>query len=100
MWILHTNSRIIHGQWFYSLPSGFSELPSENIISNSDTNANYFSLDHQNNILENNNTYIENKKLYQKVKGFSSKFGYSLVINLENDNAEVKFEKTSIKKVK
>ena len=34
VWILHANSRIIHGQWFYSIPSRFlSELPSDNIIS-------------------------------------------------------------------
>ena len=103
VWILHANSRIIHGQWFYSIPSRFlSELPSDNIISNSDTNANYFgNLDYQNNILENNNTYIENKNTILKGdRVFHQKFGYGLVINLENDNAEVKFEKTSTKKVK
>ena len=103
VWILHANSRIIHGQWFYSIPSRFlSELPSDNIISNSDTNANYFgNLDYQNNILENNNTYIENKNTISKGdRVFHQKFGYGLIINIENDNAEVKFEKTSIKKVK
>ena len=103
VWILHANSRIIHGQWFYSIPSRFlSELPSDNIISNSDTNANYFgNLDYQNNILENNNTYIENKDTILKGdRVFHQKFGYGLVINIENDNAEVKFEKTSTKKVK
>ncbi len=103
VWILHANSRIIHGQWFYSIPSRFlSELPSDNIISNSDTNANYFdNLDHQNNVLENNNIYIENKDTILKGdKVFHQKFGYGLVINLENDNAEVNFEKTSTKKVK
>ena len=103
VWILHANSRIIHGQWFYSIPSRFlSELPSDNIISNSDTNANYFgNLDYQNNILENNNIYIENKDIILKGdRVFHQKFGYGLVINLENDNAEVNFEKTSTKKVK
>ena len=103
VWILHANSRIIHGQWFYSIPSRFlSELPSDNIISNSDTNANYFgNLDYQNNILENNNTYIENKDTILKGdRVFHQKFGYGLIINIENDNAEVKFEKTSTKKVK
>ena len=103
VWILHANSRIIHGQWFYSIPSRFlSELPSDNIISNSDTNANYFgNLDYQNNILENNSIYIENKDTILKGdRVFHQKFGYGLVINLENDNAEVKFEKTSTKKVK
>ena len=103
VWILHANSRIIHGQWFYSIPSRFlSELPSDNIISNSDTNANYFgNLDYQNKILENNNIYIENKDTILKGdRVFHQKFGYGLVINLENDNAEVNFEKTSTKKVK
>ena len=103
VWILHANSRIIHGQWFYSIPSRFlSELPSDNIISNSDTNANYFgNLDNQNDILENNNIYIENKDTILKGdRVFHQKFGYGLVINLENDNAEVNFEKTSTKKVK
>ena len=103
VWILHANSRIIHGQWFYSIPSRFlSELPSDNIISNSDTNANYFgNLDYQNNILENNNTYIENKdNILKGDRVFHQKFGYGIVINLENDNAEVNFEKTSTKKVK
>ena len=103
VWILHANSRIIHGQWFYSIPSRFlSELPSDNIISNSDKNANYFgNLDYQNNILENNNTYIENKNTISKGdRVFHQKFGYGLIINIDNDNAEVKFEKTSIKKVK
>ncbi len=103
VWILHANSRIIHGQWFYSIPSRFlSELPSDNIISNSDTNANYFgNLDYQNNILENNNTYIENKDTILKGdRVFHQKFGYGLIIDIENDNAEVKFEKTSTKKVK
>ncbi len=103
VWILHANSRIIHGQWFYSIPSRFlSELPSDNIVSNSDTNNNYFgNLDYQNNILENNSTYIENKDTILKGdRVFHQKFGYGLVINLENDNAEVNFEKTSTKKVK
>ena len=103
VWILHANSRIIHGQWFYSTPSRFlSELPSDNIISNSDTNSNYFgNLDYQSNILKNNHTYIENKDtILNGDRVFHQKFGYGSVINLENDNAEVKFEKTSIKKVK
>ena len=103
VWILHANSRIIHGQWYYSIPSRFlSELPSDNIISNSDTSANYFgNRDYQSNILENNNIYIENKDTILKGdRVFHQKFGYGLVINLENDNAEVNFEKTSTKKVK
>ena len=44
---------------------------------------------------------IENKDTILKGdRVFHQKFGYGLVINLENDNAEVNFEKTSTKKVK
>ncbi len=103
VWILHANSRIIHGQWFYSIPSRFlSELPSDNIISNSNINATYFdNLDYGNDTLENNNTYIENQNtIYKGDKVFHQKFGYGLVVSLENENAQVKFEKTSTKKVK
>ncbi len=103
VWILHANSRIIHGQWFYSIPSRFlSELPSDNIISDGHTNTDYFgNLNYQNNFLENNNTYTENKNTMLKGdRVFHQKFGYGLIINIENDNAEVKFEKTSTKKVK
>ncbi len=103
LWILHANSRVIHGQWFYSMPSRFlSELPSDNIISNSNINSNYFdSQDYSNNILDNNNYFIENKNaIFKGDKVFHQKFGYGLVINLENENAEVRFEKTSTKKVK
>ena len=32
-WILHANSRYIHGNWMFSSPSRFiSELPKKNII--------------------------------------------------------------------
>ena len=102
VWILHANSRIIHGQWFYSMPSRFlSELPSDNIISNSNMNSNYFdNLDYTNNILE-NSIYLENKDAILKGdKVFHQKFGYGVVVDLENENAEVKLEKTNIKKVK
>ena len=45
--------------------------------------------------------YIENKDIILNGdRVFHQKFGYGSVINLENDNAEVKFEKTSTKKVK
>ena len=43
---------------------------------------------------ENKNTIFKGDKV------FHQKFGYGLVINLENENAEVRFEKTSTKKVK
>ena len=58
-------------------------------------------MDYKNDFLENNNTYIENKNTISNGdRVFHQKFGYGYVINLENDNAEVKFEKTSTKKVK
>ena len=51
--------------------------------------------------MENNNIYVGNKDTILKGdRVFHQKFGYGLVINLENDNAEVNFEKTSTKKVK
>ena len=39
-------------------------------------------------------------KSFSEALKTSLKFGYGLIINIENDNAEVKFEKTSKKKVK
>ena len=51
--------------------------------------------------MKNNHTYIENKdNILKGDRVFHQKFGYGIVINLENDNAEVNFEKTSTKKVK
>ena len=108
VWILHANSRIIHGQWFYSMPSRFlSELPPETVISNNfnNINNNYIhNLDFKENSLEQNVSF-SNKKNEKNIilkgnKVFHQKFGYGYVINVENDNAEVNFEKTSTKKVK
>ena len=108
VWILHANSRIIHGQWFYSIPSRFlSELPPDTVISNNFNNVNtsYINnLDYKENLLE-QNINILNKKNEKNIiakgnKVFHQKFGYGYVINIENDNAEVNFEKTSTKKVK
>ena len=48
-----------------------------------------------------NSIYLENKDAILKGdKVFHQKFGYGVVVDLENENAEVKFEKTNIKKVK
>ncbi len=102
VWILHANSRIIHGQWFYSIPSRFlSELPSDNIIANYNVNSNYFDHLEYDNTLKNNINYINNQETILKGdRVFHQKFGYGLVINIENENAEVSFEKASTKKVK
>tara|TARA_A100001011_G_scaffold398858_1_gene504845 strand:+ start:342 stop:2435 length:2094 start_codon:yes stop_codon:yes gene_type:complete len=108
VWILHANSRIIHGQWFYSIPSRFlSELPPDTILLNNlvNLNTNYINnLDNTENLLEHDNSFL-NKKNEKNIivkgnKVFHQKFGYGFVINIENDNAEVNFEKTSTKKVK
>ena len=108
VWILHANSRIIHGQWFYSIPSRFlSELPPETITSNNlnNINTNYIdNLDFKENLLDQDINSL-NKKNEKNIilKGnrvFHQKFGYGFVTNVENDNAEVNFEKTSTKKVK
>ncbi len=101
VWILHANSRIIHGQWFYSIPSRFlSELPSENVISNNNINSNFFDdLNYENKILENNYSKIHKKEdILKGDRVFHQKFGYGFVINIENENAEVNFEKTSTRK--
>jgi len=101
VWILHANSRIIHGQWFYSIPSRFlSELPSENVISKNNINSNFFDdLNYENKILENNYSKIHKKEdILKGDRVFHQKFGYGFVINIENENAEVNFEKTSTRK--
>ena len=85
------------------MPSRFlNELPSDNIISNNNLNSIYFSeLENKNHIVENNSKYLDYKEnILKGDRVFHQKFGYGLVINIENDNAEVKFEKTSTKKVK
>tara|TARA_E500000178_G_scaffold355766_1_gene429686 strand:- start:1005 stop:3095 length:2091 start_codon:yes stop_codon:yes gene_type:complete len=104
VWILHANSRIIHGQWFYSIPSRFiDELPSENVKLN---NLNLSTSDFVNNnhFIDDNTNFLnapESNKSFQKGKRvFHQKFGYGIVLTLDGDNAEVQFEKTNIKKVK
>ncbi len=104
IWIIHANSRVIHGQWFYSVPSRFiNELPSENLISNN-VNFNSFSNNKYEN--EDNKEKIISGNLYKDsslkvgTKVFHQKFGYGNIIKIESDIAEVKFDKTNIKKVK
>ena len=106
--ISYANNRIIHGQWFYSLPSRFiKELPEENIKGNNleqfskintlEKNNNYFSVDN----------FVDNRKIETihsiiKIgnKVFHQKFGYGTVKSIEGESAEVEFDKTNIKKIK
>ena len=105
-WILHANNRVIHGQWFYSMPSRFiRELPDKNIKSNMglhDTNSNHMKeqfIDSQIESDEFKSISLINK-IEKGTKVFHQKFGYGVVQDIEEDNAEVKFDKTNIKKVK
>ena len=107
IWILYANSRIIHGQWFYSIPSRFiSELPEENIVvkklnmqnsympsQNSGENLTNYNA----NVLE---SQYDNSIIHKGDKVFHQKFGYGLVSNVEGGNAEVNFDKSNTKKVK
>ena len=106
VWILHANNRVIHGQWFYSMPSRFiRELPDKNIKSNMglhDTNSNHMKeqfIDSQIESDEFKSISLINK-IEKGTKVFHQKFGYGVVQDIEEDNAEVKFDKTNIKKVK
>ena len=105
LWITHANSRVIHGQWYYSIPSRFiEELPKENIIMNG---FNYNS-EENNTYIEYNNDYnnqnkpvqFQEKKIRIGQRVFHQKFGYGNIISIEGENIEVNFNKTNIKKVK
>ena len=115
IWITYANNRVIHGQYFYSLPSRFlKELPKENIISyglnQKDKHiSNYSALDNQfvNSDISNDLEFsklnfgeVKNKNLRIGSKVFHQKFGYGIIISLEGENAEVEFTKTNTKKVK
>ncbi len=104
VWILHANSRYIHGNWLFSSPSRFiSELPEENI---SLRNL-FFNYDSKNNMsakidtaITYTNLKIAEDSLLIGDRVFHQKFGYGTIKNIEGDNAEVLFSKTNIKKVK
>ena len=105
LWITHANSRVIHGQWYYSIPSRFiEELPKENIIMNGFD----FNSDENNTYIEYNNNYnnqnksvqFQEKKIRKGQRVFHQKFGYGDIISIEGENIEVNFNKTNIKKVK
>ena len=105
LWITHANSRVIHGQWYYSIPSRFiEELPKENII----INGFNFNSEENNTYIEYNNDYtnqskpvqFQEKKIRIGQRVFHQKFGYGNIISIEGENIEVNFNKTNIKKVK
>ena len=102
LWITHANSRVIHGQWYYSIPSRFiEELPKENVIMNgfnfnSEENNTY--IEYNNN--QNKPVLFQEKKIRKGQRVFHQKFGYGNIINIEGENIEVNFNKTNIKKVK
>ena len=102
-WILHANSRYIHGNWLYSSPSRFIyELPEKNI---SATNL-FFNNNSNNNSIQMDNTLsFDNLDNIEEVllvgdTVFHQKFGYGTIKNIEGNNAEVSFSKTNLKKVK
>ena len=107
IWILYANSRIIHGQWFYSIPSRFiSELPKENIVVKKlNMQNNYMPIQNSEENLINYGgqtleTQYDSSIIQKGDKVFHQKFGYGLVSNIERGNAEVNFEKSTTKKVK
>ena len=82
-------------------------MPPDTVTSNNfdNINTNYIdSLDYKENVLEQDINYLNKKNdkniIFKGIRVFHQKFGYGFVINVENDNAEVNFEKTSTKKVK
>ncbi len=105
-WILYANNRVIHGQWFYSMPSRFiNELPEKNIskpFEKKENNSNFLDFDSIN-FKDNENdkiTIMDNELIVKGSKVFHQKFGYGIVYDIDGENAEVKFDKTNIKKVK
>jgi len=104
VWILYANTRYIHGNWLFSIPSRFiKELPEKNIsITNlffetssnkGMTDPNYTSTMGKN-ILKIDNVLLIGDKV------FHQKFGYGIIKTIEGNNAEVAFSKTNLKKVK
>ncbi len=97
VWILHANTRFIHGNWLFSSPSRFiKELPKKNILTSNlffDNNDKKEVYDQSDNLLNYENLLVGDKVFHQK-------FGYGIIKTLDGDNAEVAFSKTNIKKVK
>ena len=105
VWILHANSRYIHGNWLYSSPSRFiNELPEKNIsailIFFFNYNSNNNSIQVEKNTLSFDNLNNIEEVLLVGDTVFHQKFGYGVIKNIEGNNAEVSFSKTNLKKVK
>ena len=104
VWILHANTRYIHGNWIFSSPSRFlKELPKRNILKT----GLFFESESPKDILIQNEdiiTYENTQKIEDMFligdKVFHQKFGYGIIKSIEGDNAEVAFSKTNLKKVK
>ena len=104
VWVLHANTRYIHGNWLFCSPSRFlKELPKKNIsmtdlFFNNNNNTDWS--DQSSNLLSDNTLDKLEDVLLVGDKVFHQKFGYGIIKSMEGENAEVSFSKTNIKKVK
>ena len=97
VWILHANTRFIHGNWLFSSPSRFiKELPKKNIL----TSNLFFDNNNKKEVYDQSDNLLSYENLLVGDKVFHQKFGYGIIKTLDGDNAEVAFSKTNIKKVK
>ena len=97
VWILHANTRFIHGNWLFSSPSRFiKELPKKNIL----TSNLFFDNNNKKEVHDQSDNLLSYENLLVGDKVFHQKFGYGIIKTLDGDNAEVAFSKTNIKKVK
>ena len=113
VWIYNASSRLTHGQWVDCIPSRFlNELPKKNInemSSFNEHNTNFQSKfasqwDNNNNYKKNinllNNTMDSGKNSFKiKERIFHQKFGYGIIIDIDEDRVTVNFEKSDIKKL-
>ena len=113
VWIYNASSRLTHGQWVDCIPSRFlNELPKKNInemSSFNEHNTNFQSKfasqwDNNNNYKKNvnllNNTMDSGKNSFKiKERIFHQKFGYGIIIDIDQDRVTVNFEKSDIKKL-
>ncbi len=110
VWIYHANNRFIFGQWSYCSPSRFiNEISDAEVryLNYNNDQIDYFkhekSMVH---IKSSNKKYNEvtsspkSKAILLGEKVFHQKFGYGFIKSIDNDNLEVLFEKTGLKKVK
>ena len=104
VWVLHANTRYIHGNWLFCSPSRFlKELPKKNISMTDlffNNNSNTDWSDQSSNFLSDNTLDKLEDVLLVGDKVFHQKFGYGIIKSMEGENAEVSFSKTNIKKVK